>query len=317
MSETVFKLASQLKALAHSTVDAAWARSEAAHAARAAEPGCSCCEIPETSCPSRIAGVVRWTVGRGSGAEAVIQVRNTGAQARNFAFEVSPLAGVAVGSARLELSADAAMLAPGQTALLSVQLVDSTALSPCQDYRAEVRIRGAWEQAVKFECHVVRDAYDECSLSQSDSLAGKALYPKWNEPGIAWKIVRGMRPTATLSVHNTGKSARVFSIEPSALAGPRAAGASLTVAPETLQLGPGERRVVQLELLGSSSLSAAQTYRGELLVRGFHEQRLPVRCAIEADASGYVEIDQGEAPTRRRAHRWYDHFQCTQSCTQR
>jgi hypothetical protein len=275
---------------------------------------CGCCEIPETHCPPRTAGHVHFKIGRGALAEAQISVRNVGKQARNFAFEPSALAGSNAGTAKLVATPANALLAPGQSVLVRVQLLDSAALSACQDYRAELVIRGAWEQCVKLYVQVSRDPYVECSVDQSDSFGDRKFHSRNVKAGIDWKILRGMAPTASLSVSNTGKEARVFSFMPSALAGPQSGGSCLVVTPDALQLDEGEVGVVQVQLDNTFLLSAGQRYRGEILVRGFYDQRLLVTCTVEPDASAYLEVKQGEAPTRVRAHRWYDHFQCTESC---
>jgi len=307
MKATIWKLGHGLQDFARESADAAWRKHDTKH-------GCGCCEVPETRCPPRIAGEVFWKIGRGAVPEASIIVRNVGKMARNFAFTPTTLAGTGVGAARLDATPAAALLAPGQSTVVGLKLIDSLSLQPAQDYHAELTIEGAWQQAVAITCHIVRDAYDACCVDQGDSFADKAFHSRILKPSLHWEIDRGVVPEATITVHNTGKSSRVFGFEATALVGPGAAGTHLVITPATLQIDRGQSGVVRIALQDTLALRASQTYRTELIVRGFYDQRLHLRCHVHPDAAAHVEVEQGEAPTRVRAHRWTDHFQCTETC---
>jgi hypothetical protein len=276
---------------------------------------CECCEIPETACPPRCVGTIKWSFGRGAAPKASIVVRNVGKVARPFAFSATALAGSEPGSSLLEVQPASATLAPGESTVLSVALKDSLALTACQEYRAEVLVNGSWEQCVRVLLHVERDAFDATSLEQSNSLKDKTFHAPAIKSGLDWKIDRGVTPEGTITVHNAGTSSQSFHFDSNAVVGPGGASANVALSPDSLLLAAGQTGTVRVKLEGSSSLSPGQVYTSDVRVRGYYEQRIGLRCAIEPDASGHAEVEQGEAPTRRRAHRWHDHFQCTESCS--
>jgi hypothetical protein len=275
---------------------------------------CACCEIPETTCPPRCVGTIKWSFGRGAQPKASAVVRNVGKVSRPFSFSATALAGTEPGSAKLEVQPANATLAPGESVVVSIALKDSLALTACQEYRAEVLVKGSWEQCVRVLMHVERDAFDATSLEQSNSLKDKTFHAPSIKSGLDWKVDRGMTPEGTITVHNAGTSSQSFHFDTNPVVGPNAAGSSVSLSPDSLLLAAGQTGTVRVKLDGSLSLSPGQAYTSEVRVRGYYEQRIAVRCAIEPDASGHIEVEQGESPTRRRAHHWHDHFQCTESC---
>jgi hypothetical protein len=276
---------------------------------------CGGCEVPETCCPPRCVGEIRWKIQRGAVPEASVLVRNVGSAARTFAFSATPLGGVDPGSARLTLTPASAPLLPGESTLVRVRLEDSLALRACQDYSAELLVRGAWEQCVKVHVHVAADPFDKVAVEQGDSLKHRALHPHTYKAAITWKLDRGAVPEGAITVHNTGAQVQSFSFEANPLIGPAAPGARVVVLPDSIQLSPGQSGVARLRLQASAALAPGQTYQSEILVHGFYEQAVGVKADVEPDASAYTEVEQGDAPTHRRAHHWYDHFQCTESCS--
>ncbi len=278
------------------------------------EKGCSCCEIPETACPPRCVGRIKWKLGRGSVPEATILVRNVGLAARTFTFVATPLAGLDTGTASLSVLPASASLAPGHSQLLHVKLLNSATLRPSQDYHAEILVRGAWEQSIAVFCHVVRDPFETLRMEQSDSFAEKAFHPPTVKTAIRWEIDRGVVPQAAISVYNLGKSSCTFNFEATPLLGPDHPTATVVLTPSSMQLGPGQNTVVRVKLQDSLTLTAGQAYDSDIVIHGFYQQRIELCTYVEPDASGYVEVEQGEAPTHRRAHHWYDHFQCTDAC---
>jgi hypothetical protein len=69
-------------------------------------------------------------------------------------------------------------------------------------------------------------------------------------------------------------------------------------------------------------LQAGAQYVAEVRIVGAYEQC--VRLVLDVAAKGAVvdcgpsrcEVAAGDLPVRIRAHRWYDHFQCTEPCTE-
>lgn len=283
---------------------------------RAARPAPhdACCGIPETGCPPRVVGVVKFSIGRGAEPEATIVVRNAARVPRQFAFSATELAGPSVGTAALSVSPASALLSPGESVVVHVKLHDSRALSPLQQYQAEVRLRGAYEQVVEVRCVVGRDAYDECVVVQGPSSTDRVHHLR-KAPRLAWKFQRGMLPEATIRIDNHCKSTQVFTATPSELIGATHDETSqLAITPDGLQLAEGQSGVIRLQLQGSLGLVAGQTYRGELVIQGHLEDRVGVCAEVAADPSDHLEVEQGDSPTRVRAHHWYHHFQCTEDC---
>lgn len=270
------------------------------------------CSIPTTECPPRCVGKIHWTFGRGATPRASIVVRNTGKVSRDFSFSATPLAGSAVGAAHLIVEPPTALLHVGESKVVHVRLADSAALQPCQEYHAEFLFTGAWERCVKLEMSVRRDAVEVCRLEQRPDQ--KLLHLERTKASIDWKIDRGVVPEAQVALRNAGNAAQNFRIEATPWLGPDGAAASLAISTHTIDLGPAESTMIDLRMLNTQALRPGQEYQCELVVRGFHEQRLAVRCMVHQDPNGYVEVSQGELPTRIRAHHWYDHFQCTEPC---
>jgi hypothetical protein len=275
---------------------------------------CSECEIHGTSCPPRCVGSVSWKVERGAGAVATIEVRNVGTAARQFAFSATALAGPTPGTAALTVSPATAMLQPGDRAVVQVSLQNSSSLQPCQSYHAEVLIRGSWEQCVKVACYVEADPFSSVQVEQGDSIKDRIASLGNGKAAVFWKIQRGVVPKAAITVHNTGAALQTFDLETTPLVGLNSEGATLTLAPVAIDLSAGQTATAFLDLQNSASLQQGQDYRAEIVIRGFQEQRLELRCHVRHDAAVHLAMEQGDAPTRMRPHRWTDHFQCTDGC---
>jgi hypothetical protein len=287
--------------LAHEFAEKAWKKSDCG------------CHVDETSCPPRVAGEIFWKFARGALPEASIVVRNVSKVARTFQFSATPLAGVSPGDAALSVLPASATLSAGECVVVRVELKQTPELAPAQDYRAEILIRGAWEQAVSVLCHVTRDMYVEQQVEQSDHLGDRLLHPKLSKAAIAWHVQRGVDAEAVIEVQNKG-AGQPFDFEATPLVGPGTATVQVAVDPDVSQIPEGGRSLVRLKLTDTTQLKASQTYHCEIVVRGHYEQRLPLTCHVEADPSAYVRVEQGDAPTRLRAHRYTDHFQCTDNC---
>lgn len=274
----------------------------------------ACCEIPETCCPPRRAGNIGWSIQRGAAATASIRVRNVGAAAREFHFSATPLSGLDGGLASLEVQPNSILLQPSESTLVQLTLKGSLSLRASQTYHAEVLLRGAWEQCFAVSLRVLRDPFDSTSVEQGGSLKDKIVRRLFGEGRICWTIDRGVQAEGAVTVHNMGGSAQIFTFEPSPWVGAGASGASVAISPLSLSLGAGQSGVVRLTLENSVSFQPRQAYHSTLLIHGYHEHPLALHCDVKADASDHGELEQGEIPTRVRAHHWYDHFQCTEPC---
>lgn len=297
--------------LAHEVRELAEALAEAGKKSDVKDLGCACCEIPETQCPPRCVGEIAWTFARGAAPEATIVVRNVGHTTRQFHFTASELVGIDPGNAQITILPPSATLAPGKTVRVRVSILDSMPLQPCQDYHAELSIRGAWEQCVKVVCKVVRDPFDSTQIDAHHSLLHGA-----GKPVLRWELERGVAVHGKVTVHNSSKETVTLNFETTPLLGPDAPTEQMTVTPASMRLGAGQSSVVRVSLANTRALSAGQTYEAELLVDTQPTQRVALSLGVLPDPGGYLEVEQGEAPTHLRAHRWYDHFQCTEPCTQ-
>lgn len=275
---------------------------------------CDECDVDETECPPRLVGHVDWKISRGATGYATLEVRNVGTATRTFEFAATALAGPEPGAAALSVTPATANLKPGERAVVQVKLDGSNALQPCQSYFAEVLITGAWEQAVKVTVEVGADPFASVNLEHGDSIKDRIFELGQSKASIAWTIQRGVQPKAAITVHNTGSAAQTIELETGVLVGLDSGSASLSIAPFSLALSPGQTGTATLQLANTGALVAGQDYRSEVILRGDHEQRIAVKAHVAQDASAHLKVEQGDAPTRKRAHRWTDHFQCTNGC---
>lgn len=132
---------------------------------------------------------------------------------------------------------------------------------------------------------------------------------------VDWEVVHGETARCTIRVVNTGTQARTFHVSGGALSGPGSTGA-VDLSPKSLDLQPGASGTVEATY-GAQPSTAPGTYHGEVLIRGAYEQcvRLSVRVRARQEPKHCLcVVEQGDPPTRLRAHRWYDHFQCEEEC---
>lgn len=125
--------------------------------------GSDCCTVPTQDCPPHCVAEITWEACAGEVQRAVINVRNTGQQARAFSF----VAG-SVGPAKAEVAPPSAQLAPGQTVAVQVAVPPSEGFQPGQTYTGEVLIRGAYEQCVKLKLHVTQPQVAHVDISQGE-----------------------------------------------------------------------------------------------------------------------------------------------------
>jgi hypothetical protein len=62
-------------------------------------------------------------------------------------------------------------------------------------------------------------------------------------------------------------------------------------------------------------------YVAEVFITGSYEQCVELRLGVVPSQKCppgkprcFCDVVQGDPPVRIRAHRWYDHFQCTEPC---
>jgi hypothetical protein len=132
---------------------------------------------------------------------------------------------------------------------------------------------------------------------------------------LAWVVTPGGRVEGSVRVTNTGKAGRTFAFRATNLT---AAGhdpdITPSLTPDQATLAPGESVLVQVSASGTDRLQVGRQYAAEIRVAGLYEQCVRVRIDVEDEARPHCDVEQGEIPTRIRAHRWSDHFQCEEPC---
>lgn len=122
-----------------------------------------CCTVPTQECPPHCVAEITWEACAGEVQRAVINVKNTGQQARAFSFVADT-----VGPAKVEVAPPSAQLAPGQAVAVQVAVSPNEGLQPGQTYTGEVLIRGAYEQCVKLKLHVTQPQVAHVDVSQGE-----------------------------------------------------------------------------------------------------------------------------------------------------
>lgn len=122
-----------------------------------------CCTVPTQDCPPHCVAEITWEACAGEVQRAVLNVKNTGQQARAFSFAAG-----ALGPSQVELSPPSAQLAPGQAVAVQVAVPPNEGFQAGQTYTGEVLIRGAYEQCVKLKLHVATPQVAHVDLSQGD-----------------------------------------------------------------------------------------------------------------------------------------------------
>jgi len=120
-----------------------------------------CCGVPTQECPPRCVAEICWEACIGDAQQAVINVKNTGEQSRNFTFAAGT-----VGPAKVEVSPASAQLAPGQVVAVHVSVPAGQGLKPGETYRGELTIRGAYEQCVQLVLRVATPQVAKLDVSQ-------------------------------------------------------------------------------------------------------------------------------------------------------
>jgi len=131
---------------------------------------------------------------------------------------------------------------------------------------------------------------------------------------MTWTANQGETVRCTIRVTNTAKTARPFTLTPTAFTGRGNPATVAAVSPGSFTLGAGQTQVATATLTVTPDFLEGQSYEGEIRVQGAYEQGICITLRVQGDDAYQVSVSQGDPPVRIRAHRWYDHFQCVESC---
>jgi hypothetical protein len=131
---------------------------------------------------------------------------------------------------------------------------------------------------------------------------------------IVWDVSRGEKLRATIDVTNRSPTTRVFNFTATPFRGPNNPATPIQLTPASASLNPNQTVVVTVEFVVTDEFQHCQTYTAEVLIRGAYEQCVHVTCNIEPDKTAHCVVEQGDPPTRIRAHHWHSHFQCEEPC---
>ncbi len=127
-----------------------------------------CCDIPETECPPRCVCKIEWEAARGEKLTAVIQVTNSGTQARKFTFSAKPFSSAGGDLAAPTVTPGSVLLKPGQSVNVTAELTVTQAFQPGTLYSSEVLILGTYEQCACITLTVKPESVCHCSIEQGD-----------------------------------------------------------------------------------------------------------------------------------------------------
>jgi hypothetical protein len=172
------------------------------------------------------------------------------------------------------------------------------------------------EQASQF-AHLVAGSFPNSpsfSLSSGCCNIPETSCPPYCACEIEWEAREGEHLTANIRVTNTAREGRAFQFVPSPFQGPGNPAAPLTVSPPGAELQSGQSVYVPVQFLPDQSFQPGQTYHAELLLIGAYEERVCIVFRPLCNQQSECDVRMGEPPVRRRAHNWYDHFQCAEPC---
>lgn len=122
-----------------------------------------CCTVPTQDCPPRCVAEIDWEACGDEPQRAVINVKNTGKQARDFSFAAG-----SVGPAKVEVQPTGARLLPGESIAVHVTVPSADGLKAGETYNGELLIRGAYEQCVKLKLRLARPVTATLDVSQGE-----------------------------------------------------------------------------------------------------------------------------------------------------
>lgn len=151
-----------------------------------------CCTVPTQDCPPRCVAEIDWEACGGEPQRAVINVKNTGQQARDFSFAAG-----SIGPAKVEVQPTGARLAPGESAAVQVTVPSTDGLKAGETYTGELLIRGAYEQCVKLRLRLARPVIATLDLSQGEvprHISELKWYRHWQCVDSCAPGIRGNQP---------------------------------------------------------------------------------------------------------------------------
>ena len=144
---------------------------------------------------------------------------------------------------------------------------------------------------------------------------------------VTWEASPGETPSLTVRVTNSSKSKRDFQLHATPFAGPGGSPGTISLSPSSLTLEAGHAGVVSAKFTVPNVPDVlegdydAEIVVKEAVVKGAYEQCVRVRLRVQCKKTCGEEhctcdVVLGDPPVRIRAHRWYDHFQCTEPCVE-
>jgi hypothetical protein len=149
----------------------------------------------------------------------------------------------------------------------------------------------------------------ECEIPETDC-------PPYCVCEIAWEGAPGDTLKATIQLTNTREAAQQFSIGAGPFQGPSGStGVAVTPAPAAVNLQANQSTTIVVTFQVPATFAAGSVYTSEMTVTGLYAQCVKVTLRVRATPpEPHCDVKQGEIPTRIRAHRWYQHFQCEEPC---
>ncbi|MFT7774051.1 hypothetical protein [Roseateles sp.] len=157
-----------------------------------ATSGNDCCTVPTQDCPPRCVAEIDWEACGGEPQRAVINVRNTSKQARDFSFAAG-----SIGPAKVEVQPAGSLLSPGEAVAVHVTVPSTDGLKAGEIYTGELLIRGAYEQCVKLRLRLASPVTATLDVSQGElpqHITELKWYRHWQCVDSCAPSIRGNQP---------------------------------------------------------------------------------------------------------------------------
>jgi hypothetical protein len=140
---------------------------------------------------------------------------------------------------------------------------------------------------------------------------------------VTWEAIPEEPLALSIRVTNSAHSGKSFYAYSRPFQGPGAPASSITVAPSSISLAPGQTGIFHATYTVPAATPQGE-YDAEIVVvvavTGGYYQRaarvtLKVGChQVCQERCCTCSVAMGEAPVRIHAHQWYHHFQCIETC---
>jgi hypothetical protein len=127
---------------------------------------------------------------------------------------------------------------------------------------------------------------------------------------ILWEGCPGDTFKYQLQVTNTSDIEREFNLIPSPFLCTEEA---VTVTPDNKKLLPDQSLNATISFTIPDTFGGG-LYRARIKVAGAYAQFITINLTVADHQDCCCSIEQGEIPTRLKAHQWFDHFQCEEQC---